>query len=422
VVAEMSEKRSSLQAFRLKRTLEELSAKEGRGTELISLYVPPDRQIHEVMGNLREEYGTASNIKSRATRKNVQDAIERVTQRLKLYKRPPPTGLIIFCGAIPQDGAGTERMETYVLEPPKPIGIYYYRCDNRFHTEPLFDLLKERESYGILVIDSTEAVIAKLEGRRVEVLKELTSGIPGKHRAGGQSARRFERIREQAMNDYYKRVGQYANDIFGQVPNLKGIIIAGPGPTKYEFQDGDYLNYMLKQKVIGTADTSYVGEQGVEEVVEKSQEIFAGVRYAEEKKLVQKFLYDLGHETGLAVYGEGPVRKALKDGMLSKLLISERLNLVRATVRCKACGHEEVKIVRKPEILKLEQTVLAMRCPRCGSTSMYVEGSAELLDEFIEMAEEAGVDVDVISYETEEGVMLFESFGGIAGILRYRPP
>ena len=67
----------SVSRFKLKRTLETLASKEGRGTELISLYVPPDRKIHEVMANLREESGTATNIKSRTTRKNVQEAIEK---------------------------------------------------------------------------------------------------------------------------------------------------------------------------------------------------------------------------------------------------------------------------------------------------------------------------------------------------------
>ncbi|MGC8850467.1 MAG: peptide chain release factor aRF-1, partial [Candidatus Bathyarchaeia archaeon] len=123
----------SVSRFRLKRILDELASKEGRGTELISLYIPPGRRIHEVLANLREEYGTASNIKSRTTRKNVQEAIEKVIQRLKLYRMPPRNGLVIFCGAIPQNGPGSERMELYEVEPVEPINIYFYRCDSRFH-------------------------------------------------------------------------------------------------------------------------------------------------------------------------------------------------------------------------------------------------------------------------------------------------
>ncbi len=98
----------SVARFKFKRTLEQLARKEGRGTELVTLYVPPDRKIHEVLGQLREELGTATNIKSRTTRQNVEDAIERTMQRLRLFKEPPPTGLVIFCGAIPQNGAGSE--------------------------------------------------------------------------------------------------------------------------------------------------------------------------------------------------------------------------------------------------------------------------------------------------------------------------
>ena len=137
-----SKKKTSLELFRLRKILSTLGKKEGRATELITIYVPPGKQISDAITMLRTEYGTASNIKSTSTRKNVQDAIVKVQQRLKLFKAPPKNGLVIFCGAIPQNGAGSERMETYVLVPPEPISLYLYRCDSRFHTEHLQELLK----------------------------------------------------------------------------------------------------------------------------------------------------------------------------------------------------------------------------------------------------------------------------------------
>ncbi|MCW8801867.1 MAG: peptide chain release factor 1, partial [Candidatus Bathyarchaeota archaeon] len=82
----MSTKQDSLLRFRLKRNLDRLAARSGRGTELVSLYVPPGRQVSEVVSMLNNEYGTATNIKSNTTRKNVQDAITRVTQRMKMFK------------------------------------------------------------------------------------------------------------------------------------------------------------------------------------------------------------------------------------------------------------------------------------------------------------------------------------------------
>lgn len=409
----------SVARFKFRRTLEQLARKEGRGTELISLYVPPDRRIYEVLGQLREEQGTAENIKSRATRQNVQDAIERVSQRLRLFKEPPPTGLVVFAGAIPQNGFGSEKMEIYALIPPEPITVGFYRCDARFHVEPLLKLVAEKDSYGILVIDGTEAVAAILKGRRVDIVDTFTSGIPGKSRAGGQSARRFERIREQVTHDYYKRVGAHFNEIMSKIPDLKGIIIGGPGPTKYVWSEGDYLHYMLRKKVLSIIDTSYSSEAGVEEVVEKSNETLKGVRYNEEKQLVQKFLFELGHETGKAAFGEKDVQKFLENGVVEVLLISERLEGVRLLVKCKTCGNTEEFRGTKYEADAVKNELATRSCGKCRKPTLGAEREDDIIDSFLEFAEKAGTGVEVISEETEEGRMLRDSFGKVAAVLRY---
>lgn len=406
--------------FRLKKTLMTLASKEGRGTELISLYVPPGKQISDVVNMLRDEYGTASNIKSTTTRKNVQDAIVKVQQRLKLFREPPPTGLVIFCGAIPQNGPGSERMETYVIEPPEPIRVYLYRCDARFHTEYLQEMLREKETYGILLIDSSEATLATLQGRRLEIVRELTSGVPGKTRAGGQSARRYERLREMRLQEYFTRVGKHADEVFLPIENLKGIIIAGPGPTKYDFEKGDFLNYMLKEKIIDTIDTAYVEEQGVKEVVDKAPEVMRKVRYIEEKRIVQQFLYEIGHDTGKVTYGEEDVRKALETGAVSKLLLSEGLDIKRVTVKCSACGYQERHTVKEQAMTSFEQGLVDKPCPKCNAPALSVADRVDLIDDFAKLAEYTNAEVEIISKETEEGQMLKNSFGGIAALLRFR--
>jgi len=416
----LSQKRTSLELFRLKKTLNTLASKEGRGTELISLYVPPGKQISEVMNMLRDEYGTASNIKSTTTRKNVQDAIVKVQQRLKLFKESPEKGLVIFCGAIPQNGAGSEKMETYVIIPPEPINIYLYRCDARFHTEHLQELLREKETYGILLIDSSGATLATLQGRRLEIVRELTSGVPGKTRAGGQSARRFERVREMRLQEYFRRVGEHANDAFLPIENLKGLIVAGPGPTKYDFEKGDYLNYMLKEKVIDIIDTAYVDEQGIKEVVDKAPEIMRKIRYIEEKEIMQKFLYEIGHDTGMATYGEGEVRKALEMGAVRTLLLSDGLDIVRVKVTCNACGYEEQQTVKSQTLTSFEQSLSGKPCPKCKAPALAIADTQELIENFAQLAEYANTEVEIISGETEEGQMLKNSFGGIAAMLRFR--
>ncbi|MEM0445116.1 MAG: peptide chain release factor 1, partial [Nitrososphaerota archaeon] len=123
-----------------------MESRSGRGTELVTLYIPPGKRIDEVIGYLRQELATASNIKSKGTRKAVMDAIESAIQRLKLFKDSGPNGLIVFSGAIPQNGEGTEKIEVYHLFPPEPINFFLYRCDSKFYVDPLKDFLKERET------------------------------------------------------------------------------------------------------------------------------------------------------------------------------------------------------------------------------------------------------------------------------------
>jgi peptide chain release factor subunit 1 len=406
--------------FRLKRTLNTLASKEGRGTELVSLYVPPGKAISDVLNTLRDEYGTASNIKSTTTRKNVMEAIVKVQQRLKLFKEPPEKGLVIFCGAIPQNGAGSERIETYVIVPPEPIHIYLYRCDARFHTEHLQEMLREKETYGILLIDSQNATLATLQGRRLEIVRELTSGVPGKTRAGGQSARRYERLRDMRLQEYFTRVGQHANETFMPIENLKGIILAGPGPTKYDFDKGEYLNYMLKGKIIDTVDTAYVEEQGVKEVVEKAPEVMRKVRYIEERKIVQQFLYEVGHDTGKITYGEEQVRRALESGAVHTLLLSEGLDTSRVTIKCSTCGYQEQQSIKNTKLMEFQQSLMGKQCPKCNAQALSIIETEDLIDDFAKLAEYTNSEVEIISTETEEGQMLKNSFGGVAAMLRFK--
>jgi len=413
-------KKTSLELFRLRKTLNTLATKEGRGTELVSLYVPPGKQISDVISTLRDEYGTASNIKSTTTRKNVMDAIVKVQQRLKLFKEPPETGLVIFCGAILQNGPGSERIETYVIMPPEPIHIYLYRCDARFHTEHLLEMLREKETYGILLIDASDATFATLQGRRLEIVRKMTSGVPGKTRAGGQSARRYERLRDMRLQEYFTRVGRHSDEAFLPIENFKGLILGGPGPTKYDFEKGDYLNYMLNEKIIDVIDTSYVEEQGVKEIVEKAPEIMRKVRYIEEKELMKQFLYEIGHDTGMVTYGEDEVRKSLQMGAVRTLLLSDGLDSSRVTVKCNACGYQEQRTVKNQALTSLGQELSGKSCPKCNASALVVAETQDIVDELAQLAEYTNANVEVISGETEGGQMLKNSFGGIAALLRFK--
>jgi len=416
----MSKANPSLERFRFQRMLETLESKEGRGTELITVYIPPGKQISEVMNDLRNEWGTAGNIKSKTTKKNVQDGLTKAMEQLKLYKKIPPNGLVIFAGTVSSGQLGVGDMETYVLEPPEPVGIYYYRCEHRFILDPLYDLLRAEESFGIVIIDAKAATFALLKGKRADIIKDISSGVEGKTRAGGQSARRYERLRAMHLNEYYTRVGKHITDIYLKLENMKGIIVGGPGPTKEDFLKGNYLHYELKDKVLTTVDTGYTGHEGVKEVVERSKDFIKNVRFLEERNLVQNFLYNIGQETGLATYGEQQVIRALKNNSVRTLLLSEGVRRTQYKLQCRDCGKKETRIIDNENTTEFENNINELTCTQCQNGSYEILEKTDLFETLVKMAEKAEAKIEIISTDTEEGEMLSKAFGGIAAILRYR--
>lgn len=169
----------------LEEMIEELSKYKGRATELISVYIPAGQNIHTVSGQLEAEKGTAKNIKSTSTRKNVTDALEKITRHLKNFKKTPETGLAIFSGNVSKVEGQTD-LQLWDLEPPMPLKVRMYRCDKEFVLEPLREMMEIQEVFGLVVMDRKEATIGILEGKRIEMLQHMTSGIPSKVRAGGQ--------------------------------------------------------------------------------------------------------------------------------------------------------------------------------------------------------------------------------------------
>jgi len=407
---------SGVERYKFRKFLEHLESREGRGTELVTLYIPPGKRIDEVIAYLRQELSTASNIKSKKTRKAVMDAIESAIQRLKLFKDSGPNGLVVFSGAIPQNGEGSEKIEVYHVVPPEPINFFLYRCDSKFYLDPLKDLLKERETYAVIAIDNEDAAIAVFRGKSLVEMRTYTSGIPGKHRAGGQSSRRFERLRDQALQDYYSRISAHANEILLSYPDVKAVIVAGPGPTKEIFVEEGRLHYTLRDK-IHIIDTSYAGEEGVREAIDKAADILSGLRLVRERKLVDELMRRI--TTGnSAVYGLESVRKVLKSGQLELLILSEELSSVEVSLTCSNCGYIFSEIVDEKELVTKLPERLAGECPNCGAKALRLYSQQPLLEVLVREAEEVETAVELISPKHEAGEMFLRTFGGVAGLLK----
>ena len=386
--------------YDFKKDMHEITNYKGRGTELISVYVPGSKQISDVMAYLRNEQSQASNIKSKTTMKNVTSAIDSIAARLKTYKAPPENGVVIFCGEVPRAGDQT-KMVQYVINPPEPITAFLYRCDSQFFTDPLQSMLLDKKCYGLITIDRSEATIGLLSGSRIQVLKHFDSLVPSKHHQGGQSSVRFERLIEIAAHEFVKKVADNATEVFLNRPELLGILVGGPGATKDFFVKEEYLHHELRKKVISPlVDTGYTDESGLRELVENARDIITDVQLTKEKVYMQRLFAEIRKtDGGLSCYGEDEVRNATDMGAVDMLLLSEALNKKRITVQCPS-GHTHELTVRDPDE--------RVQCPECGANASVIK------------AEAFNTRVQIISPDSEEGDMLLKAFGGIAAILRYK--
>ncbi len=508
------------QKLHLKKLIRELGSFKAPHTEFVTVYVPKEYDLIKIMQHLAEEQGTASNIKSASTRKNVQGALEKMVQHLRTIGRTPPNGLAVFCGNVAA-AEGKQDFRVWSIEPPTPLNIRIYRCDKNFVTDILEEMMEEHNVYGLVVLDRRDAILALLKGKTIIPLQKTHSEVPGKFRAGGQclgedtlvslpngrskkiknlkrgelvlsydfkkkklihspctdlwtvskmekdvlwintekssvlasmdhtffidqngktkevtarklkeeeelyfvkakrvgltkiklivegkrkgtflinkvkdskirlidisvknknfiangvvvhnSAQRFARIREGAVKDHYKKVCEYMKNQFLPLGNnLKGIIVGGPSTTVNDFLNHEYLTGDLKKKILGTKDLSYTEEFGLQELLDKSQDLLAEEEIAQEKKIMERFFKQMQENYKKVTYGEKETLKALDMNMVDWLLLSESLP--------------------EDKIFELE-----------------------------EKAQKGGAEVKIISVETREGVQL-RDLGGIAAILRY---
>lgn len=362
-------KMDDAEKYEFEETLKELESYRGRHTELVSVLIPADFNINNVVKQIDTEKGTAENIKSKNNRKAVMDALERIARQLKLIgQKLPPNGLALYAGNI-SEVEGQEDIRIWTIEPPKPLKTRVYRCDQTFVLDPLKEMLETDEVYGLLVIDRKEAAIGILEGKSIKMLHTMTSGVPSKQRSGGQSAMRFQRATEGAAKEFYRRVSDVMKDVFFENKKLKGILIGGPIPTKEEYIEVGNLATQLKDKIIGVRDIGDSDYAGLRALVESSKDILAEQEVTKQREILDEFFMMLAKQPEKVAYGTAEVEERLNQGAVGKLVLSKELP--RATIK------------------KLE-----------------------------ELAKTTSVEVHIVTSETQEGVQ-FLNIGGVGGILRF---
>jgi len=406
----------NIQMWKVKKLIKSLDSARGAGTSMISLIIPPKDQVSRASAMLTQEYGTASNIKSRVNRLSVLAAITSTQQRLKLYNRVPPNGLVLFVGTILTD-EGKEKKVSFDFEPHKPINTSLYLCDNKFHTEALSELLESDSKFGFIIMDGNGTLFGTLAGNTRDIIHKFTVDLPKKHGRGGQSALRFSRLRDEKRHNYIRKVAELAVQHFitNDKVNATGIVLAGSADFKTELSQSDMFDQRLVAKVIKVVDVSYGGENGFNQAIELAAESLANVKFVQEKKLIQKYFDEISQDTGRYCFGIDDTLKALELGAVETLIVWENMDVTRHTLR-NAAGEVLIIYSNKEQEKDREKFI-------DKSTGLEMEKADEaqpLLEWFAEKYKEFGANLEFVTNKSQEGAQFVKGFGGIGGLLRYK--
>ncbi|KAK9934194.1 hypothetical protein M0R45_021346 [Rubus argutus] len=408
----------NIEIWKIKGLIKALEAARGNGASIISLIMPPRDQISRVTKMLGDEFGTASNIKSRVNRQSVLEAITSAQQRLERYNKVPPNGRVLYTGTIITDD-GKEKKVMVDLEPFRPINASLYFCDNKFHIEALNELLESDDKFGFIVMDGKGTLFGTLSGNTREVLHKFSVDLPKKLGRGGQSALRFARLRMEKRHNYVRKTAELATQFYinpaTSQPNVSGLILAGSADFKTELSQSDMFDPRLQAKILNVVDVSCGGENGFNQAIELSAEILSNVKFIQEKKLIGKYFEEISQDTGKYAFGVDDTLKALEMGAVELLLLWESLDINRYVLKNSATGEIIVKHLNKEQ-----ENVRSKFRDSETNAELEVQDKRSLLEWFANEYRRFGCSIAFVTNKSQEGSQFCRGFGGIGGILRYQ--
>lgn len=413
---QQEEQDRNIAQWKVKKLIKSLEAARGNGTSMISLILPPKDQIARASKMLGDEYGTASNIKSRVNRLSVLEAITSTQQRLKLYNRVPKNGLVIYCGTI-LTAEGKEKLVNIDFEPFKPINTSLYLCDNKFHTEALSSLLESDDKFGFVIMDGNGTLFGTLSGNTREILHKVSVDLPKKHGRGGQSALRFARLRMEKRHNYVRKIAELCAQLFisnNQV-SVAGLIFAGMGDFKTELSTSDMLDQRIATKIIKIFDVSYGGENGFSQAIDLASEVLGNVKFIQEKKLIGQLFEEISKDTGKYCFGIHETMQALEMGAAQTVIVWENLEINRYVLKNSISGEEKVEHFDKDQ----ESDQSNFRDEKTGAEWEVVDNTS-MVEWLAENYTKFGTTLEFVTNKSQEGSQFCKGFGGIGALLRYK--
>jgi peptide chain release factor subunit 1 len=340
-------------------------------TCLVTVYIPPKKQIHLVVSQLQGEIGTASCIKSHRTKLAVQSALTTAIAKLKALKVTPARGLALFAGEVFINGKEDKISE--IIEPLINIEKADYVCGKRFDTEELRKSLVDYERVGFVVMDGSSLLLGTISGNKRETLFKKEVELPKHHKKGGQSSMRFARLRLEARQSYIIATCGYIKRIFitDDRPNVAALVIGGFAELKDEMlgKESDHFDKRLKPIIRKVCKLSNSGEEGFTQLIKQSEDILGRVRFLTEQELLENLRTSQEKMDQMSVIGRRDTMECLEMQAIKKIILWEDI----------------------PD-----------------------------LEWFSDRSKEFGFEIEVVDNKSEIAAQFVRAYGGVAAFLRYR--
>ncbi len=232
------------------------------------------------------------------------------------------------------------------------------------------ELADSWQAYTLVLLNSNHAKIFSFSCGELSIEGDLSKDIMNKHKKGGMSQARFQRLRKGSIHAFLTEVVESLGKI-----TQENIILAGPGEAKKQFRD--MLPFQLRKEVIAEVDVSIDDACGL---VDETKEIIKEKRAEEHRQLL-----DLIQSETLA---------AVKNGQVEVLLVEK--DATQKGWVCEQCQ-------------RIEDGTVSV-CPGCGKSASEVN----IIEEIIKLAERTGA---IVGFSRDERL---QNIGPVVGLLRFK--
>jgi peptide chain release factor subunit 1 len=257
------------------------------------------------------------------------------------------------------------------------------------YIRPIVTLIEDYETLGLVILDNHRAKIYVISSGRIEDKNKIVKDIMQKHKKGGMSQARFQRLRRGAIEHFMKELSEEMVSLFSK-DNVVKIVIAGPGDAKILLMD--FIPNELKSEILDMIDVDFDEADGclisrAEEAVLKDQKETGSKNVARLKEEILKH--------GLAVYGLNDIIDAVKNGHIELLLVNKGYKM-RGWI-CEKC--------------QLFDSGINDNCTNCSGKVSEID----VIEEIIDFAQRTDTKIEFV----DDNPILHE-LGGFGGLLRFK--